>query len=349
MVDLISLQGLIAHQRGRVVRAVPAASCGAPRASPGLATAVFDAHLCVAEYLLYGPIPYDEVIELAEELRRRAEQYGALRGVAFATALIGEAALLMGDLERAERELRRRSTCTTTSTPPPGEAHCLQRLAEVRLAQGDREARRDAAAAGAAAGPVVGDQPAPAAAHLRHDDRRRRGPGRRDGRSSSRREATMGENDRCTFCDVMFDVPAAIACADAGDLDRARTTSTWPRRPPPGGRAAPGRPRSPRRARTWRRRSARRARPREWIERATHAVRGGRSAARRGPVRGVRAGRRPRAPRLRPSRTETAPGGRGILGLHGCGPSRRDGSAVHRRRHRVRVPARRGRSTAAGR
>ena len=49
---------------------------------------MFDAHLCVAEYLLYGPIPYDEVIELAGSLRRRAEQYGTLRGVAFAKALI---------------------------------------------------------------------------------------------------------------------------------------------------------------------------------------------------------------------------------------------------------------------
>ena len=29
-------------------------------------------------------------------------------------------------------------------------------------------------------------------------------------------EATIGENDRCSFCDVMFAVPAAIACADAG-------------------------------------------------------------------------------------------------------------------------------------
>jgi hypothetical protein len=37
-----------------------------------------------------------------------------------------------------------------------------------------------------------------------------------------RAEATMGETDRCVFCAVMFQVPAAIACADVGDLDRAR-------------------------------------------------------------------------------------------------------------------------------
>ena len=37
-----------------------------------------------------------------------------------------------------------------------------------------------------------------------------------------RAEATMGEADHCPFCDVMLAVPAAIACADVGDLDAAR-------------------------------------------------------------------------------------------------------------------------------
>ena len=148
-----------------MVRSASGSSCDAPTGKPRLATALFDAHLCVAEYLLYGPVPYGEVIELAEELRRRAAQDGALRGVAFATALIGEAALLMGDLDRAERELERgRRPAPRQSTPPAGEAHSLQRLAEVRLAQGDRAGGAAAAAAGAAAGPLVGDQQAPAPA-----------------------------------------------------------------------------------------------------------------------------------------------------------------------------------------
>ena len=95
MVDLISLQGLIAHQRGewfeRFIRELRRS-----RSDPGLAATVFDAHLCVAEYVLYGPIPYDEVIELAGSLRRRAEQYGTLRGVAFAKALAGRGRTAQG-------------------------------------------------------------------------------------------------------------------------------------------------------------------------------------------------------------------------------------------------------------
>ena len=38
----------------------------------GLVTALFDAHLCVAEYVLYGPTPYSEVISLAENGKMQA-------------------------------------------------------------------------------------------------------------------------------------------------------------------------------------------------------------------------------------------------------------------------------------
>ena len=60
-VDLIALQGLIAHQRGEwFERFRP--ELRRTQGNQRLATALFDAHLCVAEYLLYGPVPYHEVI-----------------------------------------------------------------------------------------------------------------------------------------------------------------------------------------------------------------------------------------------------------------------------------------------
>ncbi|HEX5769936.1 MAG TPA: AAA family ATPase, partial [Nocardioidaceae bacterium] len=137
-VDLVALQGLIAHQRGEWFERFRL-ELRNTQGRAGLATALFDAHLCVAEYLLYGPVPYEEVIEQAEGLRRRASHFGALRGIAFATALIGEAALLMGDLDRAERELAEAVDLHHDADARAGEAHSLQRLAEVRLAQGRRE------------------------------------------------------------------------------------------------------------------------------------------------------------------------------------------------------------------
>jgi hypothetical protein len=35
-------------------------------------------------------------------------------------------------------------------------------------------------------------------------------------------EAMMGPGDRCNFCQILFQVPAAIACARAGDVRAAR-------------------------------------------------------------------------------------------------------------------------------
>ncbi|HEX6148525.1 ATP-binding protein [Nocardioides sp.] len=220
LMDLISLQGLIAHQRGEWFDRFRM-ELRRTRGQERLAVALFDAHLCVAEYLLYGPVPYDEVIRDTEELRTRANQAGALRGVAFATALIGEAALLMGDLERAERELEESVELHRDIDAPAGEAHSLQRLAEVRLAQGDRGAagqllQRALPLARWAVismhllqriyGTMIAAAPDPAAARAVVD----------------RAEATMGQRDACSFCDVMLAVPAAIACADVGDLEDAQ-------------------------------------------------------------------------------------------------------------------------------
>ncbi|MGH3331781.1 MAG: ATP-binding protein [Nocardioidaceae bacterium] len=219
-VDLVALQGLIAHQRGEWFERFRIELRRAQR-TPSLATALIDAHLCVAEYMLYGPLPYAEVIELAEGLRKRAEHFGALRGVAFATALIGESALLMGDLDLAERELREALDLHRDADAPAGEAHSLQRLAEVRLARGDHlEAQRLLQRALPLArwsamsmhllqriyGTMIAASPDPWAARGVVD----------------KAEDTMGETDSCPFCDVMLEVPATIACAQVGDLDDAR-------------------------------------------------------------------------------------------------------------------------------
>ena len=220
LVDLVTLQGLIAHQRGdwfERFRMELRRTQGRQR----LAAAVADAHLCVAEYLLYGHVPYAEVISDAEELRRRATQAGALRGVAFATALIGEAALLSGDLDRAERELLAAVDLHREVDAPAGEAHSLERLAELHLVQGDRaEAQRLLQQALPLArwsgiskhllqrvyGTMIAAAADPVSARAVVDQA----------------EATLGETDWCFTCAVMLAVPSAIACADVGDLTTAR-------------------------------------------------------------------------------------------------------------------------------
>lgn len=233
VVDLVGLQGLLAHHRGEWFanfRTELRRTQGHDR----LAGALFDAHLCVAENLLYGLEPYLEIIAEAEQLRDRARQGGALRGAAFATALIGEAALMMGDVDRAEAELTEAVELHADIDSAGGQAHSLQRLAEVRLAQGRRDEARallDRALLLARwstmgmhllqriFGTLIDSSPDPISARAMVD----------------RAEATLGEPDNCWFCTVMLAVPAATACARVGDLDDAhrfleaakRSVSHW--------------------------------------------------------------------------------------------------------------------------
>jgi DNA-binding SARP family transcriptional activator/tetratricopeptide (TPR) repeat protein len=219
LVDLVGLHGLLAHQRGEWFASFRT-ELRRTEGHERLAGALFDAHLCVAENLLYGREPYPEIIAESEQLRLRASQAGALRGVAFATALIGEAALMMDDLPRAEAELLEAVALHADIDAVGGQAHSMQRLAEVRLAQGrGEEARRLLDEALLLArwstigqhllqrifGSLIVSAPDPQSARVMVD----------------RAEVTLGEPDRCHFCTVMLAVPAATACARVGDIDDA--------------------------------------------------------------------------------------------------------------------------------
>jgi DNA-binding winged helix-turn-helix (wHTH) protein len=137
--DIITLEGMIAHNRGqwfdRLLRELRAT-----RESPELASRIFDSHICVAEYLLYGPTPYSEVVRLARELRADAERAGARRAVAFAACVAGEAELLGGELDAARRDLGDAVALHRELGAETGTAHSLQRLAEAELAAGNRAA-----------------------------------------------------------------------------------------------------------------------------------------------------------------------------------------------------------------
>lgn len=218
--DLIALKGLITHNRGEWSQQLRL-ELVRTRSDPRLATAVFDSHLCVAEYLLYGPTPHTEVIELAAALRATAERAGALRAVAFAGALTGEAALLGGDLDRAERELSDAADLHREIGATAGESHSLQRLAEVHLARGER-----AAADRLLRRALTLARWSPLSMHLLQRIYGTMVTAAEDAEAAravvDAAEATLARADFCYFCTVMFEVPAAIACAGTGDLAEAR-------------------------------------------------------------------------------------------------------------------------------
>jgi DNA-binding winged helix-turn-helix (wHTH) protein/tetratricopeptide (TPR) repeat protein len=224
LLDVITLQGMIAHNRGewfdRLRRELRATT-----EHPEIASAVFDSHLCVAEYLLYGPTPYDEVVTLTRQLREQAERTGARRGVAFAVTVAGEAALLAGDLDAARADLAEALALHVEMGADTGAAHALQRLAEVELAAGDRATaerllRRALPLARWSPlarhllqriyGTLIAAAPDADAALTVVDEAGER----------------LDEPFSCIFCQVMIAVPASIACTEGGRLDQARSWLT---------------------------------------------------------------------------------------------------------------------------
>lgn len=190
-----------------------------------LAISVFDGHLCMTQRLLYGARPYPDVVEFADSFLAESERLGAARGRAFALTLRGEAKLLSGSLEEADDDLREAARLSRAVGGATGEALALQRRAEVAMHHG-RAAQAhellDEALAVARESDVgfhlldriygarIAAAGEPAAALVMLD------------------EAELGIRgplETCPGCRITLAVPAAIAAARAGDLDRAHRYS----------------------------------------------------------------------------------------------------------------------------
>jgi DNA-binding SARP family transcriptional activator len=219
LLDAIVLQGLVSHDRGEWFSQIYTELEGTKR-SPALATVIFDCHLCVAEFLLYGLTEYEGVVELAQQLRRSGEDTGSLRAVAFAAALSGEAKLLSGDLVAAREELSEAALLHRDIGAAAGEAHSWQRLAEVEVSEGNLGEAN-----------VLLDRALPLARWSmlsRHLMQRvfgtrilAAGSPQAARKIVEEAEAAIGAEDACPFCTVMFAIPAAIACAEVGDIAEA--------------------------------------------------------------------------------------------------------------------------------
>lgn len=217
-VDATMVRAMVAHQRSSWPHRVTLDLLDM-QLRPDLAAVVIDAHLCLAESYLYGGVPYPEVVGFARDLLREARAAGAPRAEAVATTLLGEAQLLMGEIDEAADRLRAAAELHRRAGMLTGEALSLQRLAEALMAQG-QQTDAQAALAGAlttARGTLVG---------TRHLLDRIHGTAIRTAAEpvtavDEAARAIRGPAETCPPCSINFMVPAAIACADAGDVERA--------------------------------------------------------------------------------------------------------------------------------
>ncbi|MBK5232312.1 MAG: AAA family ATPase [Thermoleophilia bacterium] len=220
ILDAAWAQALAAHAKGEL----PARLREFLRSTqdlPELATRVFDGQLCVTERMLYGGLPNDEIIAFADELASEASRIGAARGLAFALTLRGEAGLLAGRLEEADRDFTEGARLHGRIGAVAGEALSLLGSAQVAIYRGQpkyaqplladallmaRESEIGHHTLDRIYGAMVEAAPDPvsAACLVREAETSIQGPA-----------------ETCPTCRIAFIVPATIASARAGDLDRA--------------------------------------------------------------------------------------------------------------------------------
>jgi tetratricopeptide (TPR) repeat protein len=209
-----------AHARGDLPRTLRA-GLRKTYALPDLAITVFDGQLCVAERLLYGGQPYADAIAFADALGAEAERLGAARGQAFATTFRGEAKLLSGRLDEADDDLATGARLHHAIGAAAGEALSLQRRAEVALYRGELsqadtlldeslDRARESNLGFHLLDRIYGTRIAAAA-----------DPTSAMAALEAAESAVRGSMETCPGCRITLAVPAAIAAAQAGDLERA--------------------------------------------------------------------------------------------------------------------------------
>jgi tetratricopeptide (TPR) repeat protein len=208
-----------AHARGDL-RGSVRADLRETYALPKLAVSVFDGQLCITQRLLYGARPYSDVIEFANAFVEEAKRLGAARGHAFGVTIRGEAKLLNGRLDEADADLSAGVDLHREIGAATGEAFALQRRSEVALHRGDR-----------ARGVALLDEALEVAResdvgfHLLDRIYGARIVAASDAVSAlaaleEAEDAVRGPAETCPGCRITLAVPAAIAAARAGDMER---------------------------------------------------------------------------------------------------------------------------------
>ena len=219
-IDIVALQGLIAHNRGQWfdrIRQEMTFSAGDNQLASGL----FDAYICLGEYVIHGPTPRAEVMRLFGSVARTAEQVNARPALGWARALIGETHYLNGHLGEARASLESALQVYRAFGSATGEAYALQALGQIAIAEGSNDLAETFARQALSLA-----RWSPMSHHLLpriFGGLVGAAPDAETGAERAREaEETLDEPEACSSCEVFGSVPLAIAFARVGALDPAR-------------------------------------------------------------------------------------------------------------------------------
>ncbi len=187
---------------------------------PELAMRLFDGQLCVTERMLHGGLPAEEVVGFADHLAAEAQRIGAARGRAFALTLRGEVGVLAGRLDEADDDFSEGARLHGRIGAAAGEALSLLGRAHVaihRVQPADADAflaRALLLARESEVGHHTLDRIYGAMVEAAAD------PSRGVEVVCEAESAVQGPAETCPTCRIAFMVPAAIASARGGDLER---------------------------------------------------------------------------------------------------------------------------------
>ncbi|GLZ29352.1 hypothetical protein Lesp02_15420 [Lentzea sp. NBRC 105346] len=217
-----TLLALVAYARGTWHEQFRQEFADSVRRSADLEGAVFDAHLCFQEFYLYGPEGHEGAESFGRDLLGIAAEADSPAGRALAQLLLGEFALLSGQLDEALVHLERSLADAEEAGCLSAQSIALERSAEAQVRRGDRAA---AVALLDRAMPLARSSGIRSHLIIRIHGLRVLAAGGlvealgavRDGERLLAEAAHV-----CDPCSMGFRIEAARACARANDLGRAR-------------------------------------------------------------------------------------------------------------------------------
>lgn len=215
-----ALLGMVAHMQGQWPRLFRSEFVAWIDQAPAMVSNIFDGHLCLAEFCLCGADGHERIGDATRELLAAAERTNSIPGRALAMLILGEIQLFGGQLDAARELLLQSAQLHEQAGATAGRVLALQRLAEVALERGQRY-RADRLL-------QTGMRLAESNWLAPHLLMRLQMLRVRCARSRSIAAQAIAQGDRwiaeqgmCQPCSMGFRIAAAMAAAEAGQLDQA--------------------------------------------------------------------------------------------------------------------------------